>query len=205
LYVDENVLIPRPETEELVDWIKDFNPPEHSPLLPGAGILDIGTGSGCIAIALKIENPSISVSACDISESALNIARRNAVANTAGIIFFNFDILDKTGWEKLAEYDIIVSNPPYIPVADRVTMDKNVLLYEPALALFTTDEDPYIFYRTIALFGQSHLVPGGKLFFEIHENGGDAVFAVLQNHGYKNIKVKNDLFGRPRMVTATKG
>jgi release factor glutamine methyltransferase len=195
-YVDENVLIPRPETEELVDWIlKDVNGDPQS-------VLDIGTGSGCIPVALKRRNPLLEVAACDISAGALKIAAANAVANNAEINFFYCDILDEGTWPQIQQFDIIVSNPPYIPEAKQAPMHQNVLGYEPHLALFTPDDNPYVFYEKIGRFGMDHLAVNGKLYFEIYEEGAREVETILKSLGYVHVELKNDLYGRPRMVAA---
>ncbi|WP_461399415.1 peptide chain release factor N(5)-glutamine methyltransferase [Flavitalea sp.] len=197
-YVNENVLIPRPETEELVEWIlQDTN-------LQSLAVFDIGTGSGCIAITLKSKNDALKLAACDISEAALSVASRNADVNRVEVDFFTCDILDLAQSATLPVYDIIVSNPPYIPESGKQAMSPNVLNYEPHTALFTPEEDQYIFYRTIGNLGRTNLVVGGKLYFEIHEEGADGVTTILEQQGYKNIRLKNDLFDRPRMIRAEK-
>ena len=181
-YVNENVLIPRPETEELVEWIlADFRALQAASR--DISVLDIGTGSGCIAVSLKVKNNFLQISACDVSSPALAIAKKNADNNKAAIQLFNYDILNQSSWNELPVYDLIVSNPPYIPERDKQSMDQNVLNYEPHIALFTSDDDPNIFYRTIALFGKTHLKAGGKLYFEIHMEGAPAVKEILQVHG----------------------
>jgi release factor glutamine methyltransferase len=197
-YVDENVLIPRPETEELVQWI--FEDAGGQSL----SLLDIGTGSGCIAIALKSKNKQLMVAACDISNGALAIASKNATINQAEVKFFSCDILDDNQLLTLPVYDMIVSNPPYIPESGKLSMSPNVLNFEPHTALFTAGNDPFVFYRAIGLIGKTKLAAGGKLYFEIHEEGADEVRAILKAQGYQNIILKNDLFGRPRMIRAQK-
>jgi release factor glutamine methyltransferase len=198
-YVDENVLIPRPETEEMVEEISSFG-------FQVSSLLDIGTGSGCIAIALKkksaISNLQLSISAIDISKSALNIAEQNAIENNAEIDFFQANILDENEWKQFPKFDIVVSNPPYIKRAEKTSMRENVLNFEPHLALFVDDEDSLIFYKKIAAFGLQHLNKHGKLFFEINENSGKDICELLENFGYKNIKLKKDLQGKDRMVSA---
>jgi release factor glutamine methyltransferase len=215
LYVDENVLIPRPETEELVEWIlrevPGFQSPvsglqfsdvsfttQYSPLT----ILDIGTGSGCIPIVLKKKLADLEIHAIDISEGALNVAKRNAAMQQAEMNFQLLNILDKNEWRKLPSFDIIVSNPPYVKEREATEMHKNVLLHEPHIALFVPDEDALLFYKTIAGFGLQHLNAYGKLFFEINETLGKEVHHLLEQHGYKNIEVKKDLQGKDRMVKA---
>lgn len=195
-YVDENVLIPRPETEELVQWIIEDS--SDGPL----SILDIGTGSGCIAIAIKHKKPQFTVSACDISNGALDVARQNAANIKVNINFFSRDILDTSRRSSSDVYDIMVSNPPYIPPSAKDNMSGNVLDYEPHLALFTPVDDPFLFYRAIGQFGQSQLIKGGKLYFEIHEDGADGVISLLNQQGYSSIVLRNDLHGKQRMISA---
>ncbi len=194
-YVDENVLIPRPETEELVEWIIancKFPVDELS-------ILDIGTGSGCIPIALKRRIRKAAVWSCDVSEAALQVARRNATALGTEVNFLQLDFLDEDQWESLPAVDIIVSNPPYVPEKDKEQMQPNVLKYEPATALFVPDNDPLVFYRSIAAFGKKKLNPGGCLYFEIHEDLGEPVVTLLQSKGYST-ELKKDMQGKDRMV-----
>ncbi|HEY6978004.1 MAG TPA: peptide chain release factor N(5)-glutamine methyltransferase [Chitinophagaceae bacterium] len=209
LYVDENVLIPRPETEELAEWIiKDVPGLQFS--LSGSftahsaspAILDIGTGSGCIAVTLKKKLPIAEIHAVDISESALNIAKQNAAAQKTEIKFHFLNILNTNEWNKLPAFDIIVSNPPYVKRSEASTMQKNVLQHEPHIALFVPDEDPLLFYRTVAAFGLQHLKAHGKLFFEINETSGKEVQDLLSQYGYENIEIKKDLQGKDRMIKA---
>jgi len=195
--VNESVLIPRPETEELVDWVRTEN--DRSSNL---NILDIGTGSGCIAIALKHEFPNAEVDAFDISKNALETARSNAKRNMLEVNFTEVDIL-KTG-EFGPKWDIIVSNPPYIPELEKKEIHPNVLDYEPHLALFVPDADPLLFYRHIALFAQKQLKPNGKLYFEIHRDAGQACLDLLGNMGFHDVKLRQDISGNDRMVRAEK-
>jgi len=183
LYVDENVLIPRPETEELVEWIVGNN--QHK----NVSILDIGTGSGCIAIALKKKLPGAHVYACDISEKALQVATKNAEQNNTDIKFIHADILHNA--EKLPSVDIIVSNPPYIPVSEKKEMNKNVVDHEPHLALFVEDSDPLIFYRAIKNINAS------VYYFETHENLATEVAAL-----FSKAEIKKDMQGKERMIKA---
>jgi len=162
LYVDENVLIPRPETEELVEWIVKTVASRKSQV---ASILDIGTGSGCIPVALKKKLLSVEVHALDISEEALNVAKRNAAIQQTEINFHLLNILDKNLWRQLPKFDIIVSNPPYVTQGEASSMQKNVLQYEPHLALFVDDEDAMKLYKAIAEFGLYHLNNNGQIFF----------------------------------------
>ncbi|MCB0401538.1 MAG: peptide chain release factor N(5)-glutamine methyltransferase, partial [Flavobacteriales bacterium] len=194
LVVNPSVLIPRPETEELVQWILSEN---HC-----GKVLDIGTGSGCIPIALKKHAQELQVFACDISEEALNLARQNALANYVEVDFFRMDILTESFQKSVESYDVIVSNPPYIPSREQAQMDVSVLDHEPGLALFVPDEDPLLFYRTIADYGLHHLKAGGKLYVEIHESYGSETVALLKDRGYLNVELRQDINGKDRMVGA---
>jgi release factor glutamine methyltransferase len=207
--VDETVLIPRPETEELVEWIiKDVSGSQFpvsgsfTARYTSPAILDIGTGSGCLAVTLKKNLPLAEVHALDISEGALNIAKQNAAAQQTEINFHLLNILDENKWSKLAAFDIVVSNPPYVTQSEALAMHKNVLQHEPHIALFVPDEDALLFYRTIATFGLQHLNAHGKLFFEINETLGKEVHDLLSQYGYKNIELKKDLQGKDRIVKA---
>jgi release factor glutamine methyltransferase len=197
-YVDQNVLIPRPETEELADWIiKELrNKPE-------VRILDIGTGSGCIAIALKKNLPDSEIWGCDISEEALNIARMNADALDTTIDFVVLDFLDKPQQEQLPSVDIIVSNPPYVTQAEKKEMRQNVTDYEPAAALFVPDNDPLIFYKAIAGFGKEKLNANGKIYVEINETLGEQVKNLFITNGYKSAELKKDMQEKSRMIKIT--
>ena len=200
LYVDENVLIPRPETEELVEWIVKTVASRKSQV---ASILDIGTGSGCIPVALKKKLLSVEVHALDISEEALTVAKRNAVTQQTEINFHLLNILDKNLWRQLPKFDIIVSNPPYVTQGEASSMQKNVLQYEPHLALFVDDEDAMKFYKVIAEFGLKHLNENGQLFFEINEMMGKQICDLLNQYRYLNIELKKDLQNKDRMIKAT--
>ena len=194
-YVDRNVLIPRPETEELVEEVIShckFPVDELS-------ILDIGTGSGCIAISLKRRIRKADVWACDISEAALGVARKNAGNLGTPVRFEQLDFLDPELRKNLPVFDIIVSNPPYIPEEDKSRMAPNVLEYEPHSALFVPDNDPLLFYRAIAAFAQTHLKPRGSIYTEIHESLGAACLRVFEEAGYKAV-VKKDMQGKDRMI-----
>ena len=194
--VNENTLIPRPETEELVEWII-----ESTKLEAGSkklNILDIGTGSGCIPISLKKEIPYAIVSAIDVSEKALIMARKNAVDNEVEVNFILQNILES---ESLIEkYDIIVSNPPYVRNLEKQEIKKNVLAYEPHLALFVEDTDALLFYRKIAQLALTSLTPNGKLFFEINQYLGNETVELLENLGFKNIELRKDFVGNDRMI-----
>jgi release factor glutamine methyltransferase len=198
LYVDEHVLIPRPETEELVEWIITDAKAGQQPV----SIIDIGTGSGCVPIALKKNIPAADVWAVDISNEALAVAKRNAETQQANITFQQADILIPTHISTFPLFDIIVSNPPYIPLSDKTSMHPNVLQHEPHLALFVENENPLLFYNAIADFAHSFLKPGGSLYFEIHEAMGEQVTQLLTQKGFINVQVKKDMQEKDRMVKA---
>jgi release factor glutamine methyltransferase len=195
-YVDEHVLIPRPETEELVDWIvqdirlqtADFK------------LLDIGTGSGCIPIALKKKLPGAQVYSCDVSEGALAVARKNATAQQADIHLLQADFLNRDSWQQLPSVNIIVSNPPYIPQSDEHTMQPNVLKYEPHVALFVPNDDALLFYKAITEFAQQKLQSGGSIYAEIHEELGEQTKALFLSEGFSSVEIKKDMQGKDRMV-----
>jgi len=194
LKVNPNVLIPRPETEELVDWIINDNQN-----LKNLKILDIGTGSGAIAIALA-KNLNAEITAFDISEAALETAQVNADLNQVFIHFTEFDILNDV-WEG-EKFDLIVSNPPYVRELEKSEINPNVLENEPHLALFVSDEDPLIFYKKIADLARNHLCENGKLFFEINQYLGKETVSLLEEKGFKNIYLKQDIYGNDRMILA---
>jgi release factor glutamine methyltransferase len=199
-YVDKNVLIPRPETEELVEWItSDFNSPDSS-----LTILDIGCGSGCIPISIKKKLRKATVWGCDISEAGLKVAKKNAAALNTTIHFTQLDFLNWESWSALPVFNIIVSNPPYIPEADKTTMHKNVMDYEPHMALFVPDRDPLKFYKAIAAFGKTHLTGNGYIYVEIHENLGAATSTLFQSEGY-SIELKKDMQQKDRMIKLSRG
>lgn len=201
LRVNENVLIPRPETEELVEWItKEIQLRENKNL----SLLDIGTGSGCIPIAAKKLVPEISASAVDISEEALQLASINAIEQHVLVDFIHLDFLNETEWVQMSKYDIIVSNPPYIKKSESALMNKNVLAYEPHIALFVPDEDALLFYKSIAKFGVHHLKVNGELYVEINETLGDLVVQLFKENSYTGIELKKDMQGKDRMVKAKK-
>jgi release factor glutamine methyltransferase len=195
-FVNEHVLIPRPETAELVDWIYK----DHKNRL--VTVLDVGTGSGCIPVSLKKLLPAATITAIDISEDALTIARKNAAQLNAAITFELIDFLNETALESLSGFDIVVSNPPYIPLSDKSSMNENVLAHEPHLALFVFDDDALLFYRRIAHFCKTHLNNGGALYTEIHEQYASAVVTVFKAAGFKEVTVKEDMQGKARMVKA---
>ncbi|ETZ22471.1 peptide chain release factor N(5)-glutamine methyltransferase [Pedobacter sp. V48] len=194
------VLIPRPETEELVDWVIERCDSDQFKTLENGSILDIGTGSGCIAISLKKNLKNFKVSAIDVSESALAIASENALLNNTQINFIHADILNYKSTEK---YDLIVSNPPYITMEEQKSMHKNVLENEPHSALFVSDEEPLIFYEAIAEFALFNLNENGLLCFEINEYLGKETVQMLSNKSFINIELRKDMQGKDRMVLAS--
>ena len=198
LKVNSSVLIPRPETEELVEWIV------RSKLSENCKILDIGTGSGCIAIAIKSRLKNAEVSGIDISPEALETARLNAIENGLEINFYPADIFNMKNFEG-EKFDVIVSNPPYIRESEKVLMHSNVLDYEPEIALFVSDNDPLKYYREIARFAKSNLYDNGKLFFEINENFKSEMVELLSDIGFNNIEIRKDINGKNRMVSCLKG
>ena len=200
LIVTPDVLIPRPETEELASLIiRDQE--QHN--MKGFSFLDIGTGSGCLALAMKDAFPQSDVTAIDISSGALDIARKNARNNHLQIDFRMVDILLKRETEKLPLYHSIISNPPYIPQSDRSQMHANVLDHEPGSALFVSDDDPLIFYQAIADFSVNHLKHSGILYVEIHERFGQAGKSLLQKAGFQKIDVLKDMQGKDRFIRAS--
>jgi release factor glutamine methyltransferase len=203
-YVDESVLIPRPETEELVEWVVEEAGGSGRARPEEGTILDVGTGSGCIAIALKRQLPGAGVYACDLSGAALAIAGRNAASNQADIDFRQIDFLDSGLWEALPRVQVLVSNPPYIPVREKDSMAPHVVGFEPHLALFVADQDPLVFYRALADFAKKKMLPGGQVFAEIHEGLGEAVIQQFQGAGFHPVVLKKDMQGKDRMIKATR-
>lgn len=196
--VNEHVLIPRPETEELVEQlIKD-----RKSKLTDPKILDIGTGSGCIPIAIQKNLPASLVTAIDISENAIALAAENAILHNSHVNFKQMDFLDKKKWESLPMFDIIISNPPYIPINEKEKLGKNVSLYEPHIALFVPAKSPLIFYEKIAAFGSTNLRPSGKIYLETHEDYAQKV-ADLFRKTYETVTVKKDMYGKERMIFVT--
>jgi len=192
--VNENVLIPRPESEELVMWIiEDIKNNKN------INILDIGTGSGCIAVSLAKRLFPAEVTAVDISEEALEIAARNAAENKVKVKFYRKDIISET---INGSFDIIVSNPPYVTDSEKIFMRKNVLDYEPKSALFVDDNNPLLFYRRISEISKNNLKKGGRLFFEINQHYGKAIVQMLEDMWYFGIVLKKDIFDKDRMVKA---
>ncbi len=193
LKVAPGVLIPRPETEELVQWIGE------SEINSSAKILDIGTGSGCIALAIKTVFHGAFVTGLDISETALSIARENAGFNKLDCTFFQADILR---WKERSwpHYDVVVSNPPYVRESEKRMMEKNVLDHEPVGALFVPDHDSLIYYRHIAAFARKNLCSGGWLFFEINEFLGKEMKELLAGFDFRQVEIRKDINGRDRML-----
>ena len=196
--VNEHTLIPRPETEELVDWVLS-NLHDQDRVLD---ILDIGTGSGCIAISLAKNIPTARVSGLDISEKALEVAQENAVKNQVLVSFCKKDILETTALKN--KYDVMVSNPPYVRQLEKKAMNANVLDYEPGLALFVPNEDPLLFYRKIAQLALVSLQTRGWLYFEINEYLSKEMDVLLKDIGFANIEIKKDFREVPRMIKCQK-
>lgn len=205
--VNQHTLIPRPETEELVAWIiedvknKNQENSQHKPLNSNITILDIGTGSGCIPISLAKELPQAKVSSIDVSEEALQVARKNSTLNEIVVNFIQQDILKAENLQE--KYDVIVSNPPYVRKLEKEQMHQNVLDFEPELALFVENDDPLIFYRKIAQLAKNALTKNGKLYFEINEYLPEEMVSLLEEIGYQNIELKKDIFGKFRMCKAS--
>jgi len=195
--VNENVLIPRPETEELIYWILESSSKEAK-----NSILDIGTGSGCIPIALVKNLPNSIIETMDVSEKALEVAKRNALAQKVNIKFIHHDILQLNDLDH--DYDIIVSNPPYVRESEKNQMHNNVLKYEPDVALYVSDHDPLIFYKHIAKLAIKRLKKQGYLYFEINQYLGEQLYQILKNLGFEKIEIKKDLYGADRMIRAVK-
>ncbi|MAT90530.1 MAG: protein-(glutamine-N5) methyltransferase, release factor-specific [Flavobacteriaceae bacterium] len=190
--VNKHTLIPRPETEELLRWIIETS--SEAP----KNILDIGTGSGCIATALALQWPKAKVTAIDISSEALHVAKNNAEYHRVSVSFSEIDILKQASLPE--QYDLIISNPPYVRRSEQEKMQPNVLHYEPTSALYVEDVDPFLFYRKIAQLSKHHLTPSGKLYFEINEYLGKELQAVLKNIGFKEVILKKDVFQKHRMI-----
>lgn len=222
--VNENVLIPRPETQELVEklavnsyqfssfrqkrsGVETRAKRELSPLVKKSpaniSILDIGTGSGCIAISLAKLIPNSDVTAVDVSEKALEVARKNAETNEVNVTFIKDDILNPQNRDLLnGQFDIIVSNPPYVCESEKSEMRANVLDYEPSTALFVSDNDPLIFYRKILEFAQKALKPSGEIWFEINEKFGKETAELCHSEGFKNVEIIRDFRERERILRA---
>ena len=196
LMVNEHVLIPRPETEELVEWIISYANIMNKTL----SIIDIGTGSGCIPIALKLALPLFSLTGLDISKEALAVAEINANNVKASIEWIEQDILNTAALDNT--YDIIVSNPPYIPIREKANMQEQVVGFEPSIALFVSNEDPLIFYKAIAKMAKQNLSTNGQLFFEIHYDQGKAILALLDELNF-HAELRQDSYGKNRMIRAS--
>ena len=196
--VRQGVLIPRPETAELVEWITLDHAAQQ------VKILDLGTGSGCIAISLSKQLPLAKVEACDISPEALAVAKENNERNGATISFFAYDMLERTT-PLPHSYNILVSNPPYIKQSEASEMERHVTEWEPHTALFVPDDDPLRFYRAIAEIGQTDaLVPGGYIYVEINQALGADTMGLFESHGYKEVVLRKDIYGNDRMVRCRK-
>jgi release factor glutamine methyltransferase len=195
--VNESVLIPRQETEELVYWILESHKGAYS-----LNVLDIGTGSGCIPITLKKQRAAWNVHGVDVSPGALQVARENALLNKVDVHFEEQDILETAALEN--KWDIIISNPPYIPRSESVLMPENVLKYEPALALFVESNDPLLFYRKISDLSYQSIQAGGRLYFELNEFNASAVGNLLEEKGFREVFLKKDIHDKYRMITALK-
>jgi len=196
--VNSSVLIPRIETEELVTWAL-----EKTKQLAPCNILDIGTGSGCIGVSFAKNHPEAKIYALDVSKEALKVAKSNALLNKVDLNFIHADILQDINLPE--KMDVIISNPPYVRSIEKGQMDSNVLDFEPHLALFVEDDNPLLFYEHIAKLAKKYLKPKGLLFFEINQYLGPEIINLLESLDYKNIELKNDLFDKPRMVSATPG
>ncbi len=201
-YVDKNVLIPRPETEELVDWIlKNTKDDREKNKEKSLNLLDIGTGSGCIAISLAKKLQNITIWALDVSKKALEIAQKNALLNSVEIRFLEEDILKVEKFP--VKFDIIISNPPYVRELEKLKIKNNVLKYEPHLALFVKNNNPLLFYDKIADIAKENLNNGGQIYFEINQYLGKETVELLQEKGFQHIELQKDIFGNDRKLRAT--
>lgn len=198
-FVNEHVLIPRPETEELVNWLAETVAGSTGP----RRVLDIGTGSGCIPVTLKQMKPHLDVWSVDISPAALAVAKQNAAAIGSAIRFVQLNFLEESNWTQLPQFDLIISNPPYVKHSEQAQMAKHVIDHEPALALFVPDEDALLFYKKIARFGNTNLLAGGAVFMEINQELGNDVADLFESSGYST-ELRKDLQGNDRMIKAVK-
>jgi len=196
--VNEAVLIPRPETEELVEWILSCI------VKTNLSLLDIGTGSGCIPITIKKEKPETHITSLDISRQALAIAEENARQLNTEIKFLTLDFLNESSWVDLNKYDLIVSNPPYIPVNEKETLSVNVRNHEPHQALFVPGNQPLLFYEKIAKFGKEYLNDQGLIFLELHQDYAYETKKLFEEFGYKNVELRKDISGNDRMLKVCK-
>jgi release factor glutamine methyltransferase len=192
-----DVLIPRPETEELVDWIIR-DQASHKV----TSVLDIGSGSGCIAIVLKKHFPNAAVEAVEFSQGAVAVSRKNDEMNNTGVAIKQMDFLDQKQWDNLGKYDLVVSNPPYIRQSEKKEMKLNVLNYEPDRALFVTDNDPLVFYRHIAHFCKIHLQPGGSVYCEVNQYLANETVKLFEELLTRDVELKRDVFGNNRFIKA---
>lgn len=196
--VNESVLIPRPETEELTQLVIDEIMMHDETI----SVMDIGTGSGCIPVSIKLKKPRTHVYALDLSQDALTVAQSNAAKLGADVKFMHVDFLDRTKWEKIPPVSVIVSNPPYVKHSESASLPDRVKDHEPHTALFVPDEDALVFYKAIAEFGRQKLKPGGKIFVEINEALGIETCIVFQQAGFTNVQLKQDMQHKDRFVVA---
>lgn len=192
--VNKSVLIPRPETEELVEWIIAEWKSKQA-----VRILDVGTGSGCIPISLKLQMPKAEIISCDISKEALKTATTNVTTLNAAVSLLNLDFLKQDNWPQLETFDIVVSNPPYIPEAEKETLDKNVREFEPSTALFVPNNDALLFYKALAAFGKTNLKHGGAIYCELHRDYARDCQLMFETLGY-NVTLRTDMHGNERML-----
>lgn len=197
--VSRDVLIPRPETEELISWaLSEISKDDK------LDILDIGTGSGCIPIIMKKYLPKSIVKAIDVSEKAIEVAKDNASQLNADVKFMCCNFLNESNWGTMGQYDLIISNPPYIPISEARTLRKNVTDYEPEVALFVEDSDPLLFYRKIIDFSLLHLYKSGKIFVEIHEDYAINTLKLFEVYEFAKVEIRKDIYGKERMIMAVK-
>ncbi|WP_297793544.1 peptide chain release factor N(5)-glutamine methyltransferase [uncultured Eudoraea sp.] len=194
MLVNESVLIPRPETEELIKWVLN----DHLDLKKSLNVIDIGTGSGCIAVSLAKFNPNLKLTGMDVSKSALAVAKKNALGNDVEVDFVQADILKVSSLNR--NYDIIISNPPYVREMEKVDMRNNVLLHEPHVALFVTDEEPLLFYTAIVKLAANSLTLNGLIYMEINQYLGKEVQKLMQEFHFTEIEIRKDIFGNDRMI-----
>ena len=197
-YVDERVLIPRPETEELVDWVLEDLQPS---LTEDFKILDIGTGTGCIPVSIGKKRKDLRLLACDFSIPALEVARKNSQDNQVPVEFIHADILNNSSRSLIPAVNMIISNPPYIPGQQKAALDKHVRNFEPEIALFVPDEDPIVFYKQIGLLAKQRLIAGGKVFLETHHDYSKAVVTWYKENGF-TVELRKDFSGKNRMIRA---
>ena len=205
-HVNKHVLIPRPETEELVKWIIDeLGDPQFPISNSKPEILDVGTGSGCIPISLKLAIPDADITSCDVSTEALKVAEENSRWQSTNVKFLQLNFLDIAQHNKLSTYDVIVSNPPYIPIAEKEKLHINVKDHEPGIALFVPDSNALVFYKAIAVFGQNHLKTNGYIYCELDAGHAMECKTMFEDAGYKDVLLRKDLNDNWRMLKATKG